>query len=532
MLSVIRVLMLGAVVLMCSRGAPCSEMKALRVESKELLEGEHKLVQVSLLNASGKLFVLCHTQPVESSYYEEAEIFLLRFDDQQDTWRRTDTKIPVRGVFGTKGRPEHTLLAQADEGSYLVVYQHGSGSGYYGFFPTAAKATLVEDTLSFDPGKGGIIGEFKKTDMSTCDRLGACALSNGDILVVGAQHSDMWSSISSDGGESWTPLVMLEERGSMPRIVRSGDKVLLLYWRWKMRTSSDGNWCLYTEETSDGKEWIRRRQVAKIPVSREDVLKATAGEGEAGVLAACSSPDRAEVFVLYRLVVAGEPHLYLRRSDQDGARWSEPVELITDIGVTPQLSVTVADGSLVIVFGGPDGEVRYGVLDIDKIPQTPMIEVAPLPTAEDIKKQNDADRAVFLKRLQQDDLTDHERQKTTVRLISIGDASCVPLLLDQLKGDYHTVVKQQTMRALGAIGDRRAVPALIEILEQPVVGDLENESSEAILRRHAVRALEKIGDPAALPVLEKIVASTHEYQSVRERAGIAIRRIKEKQQSH
>lgn len=123
-------------------------------------------------------------------------------------------------------------------------------------------------------------------------------------------------------------------------------------------------------------------------------------------------------------------------------------------------------------------------------------------------------------------LSTSERNKAIIMLMNKGDETCVPLLIEYLTPDKEFLIRQNAIRALGEIADKRAVPHLISLLEQSVTGDIGDEGEwEAVLRRNAVKALEGIGDPAALPVLRKILDATPEYPSVREFASIAIRRI-------
>ena len=64
-------------------------------------------------------------------------------------------------------------------------------------------------------------------------------------------------------------------------------------------------------------------------------------------------------------------------------------------------------------------------------------------------------------------------------------------------------MRRAAVRALGQIGNRAAVPALIEILN--------NEESGDDVRREAARSLDQIGDPAAIPALRSVVAARDPY---------------------
>ncbi len=128
--------------------------------------------------------------------------------------------------------------------------------------------------------------------------------------------------------------------------------------------------------------------------------------------------------------------------------------------------------------------------------------------------------------LQNGKLTEFERNKVILHLMNEGDTTCVPVLLDHLKAEHSFVVRQNAIRALGKIGDKRAVSPLLDILRASVQGKVEDEAeNEAILRRNAVVALGNIGDPAALPVLKAVSESAREYQSVRDLARITAKKL-------
>ena len=121
-----------------------------------------------------------------------------------------------------------------------------------------------------------------------------------------------------------------------------------------------------------------------------------------------------------------------------------------------------------------------------------------------------------------------ERNKAVLALGNSGDVSVIPLLLGELEKTDNFVVKQNAIRALGMLRATVGVPRLIQLLEAPVVGNLEDEGElEAIFRREAVSALKEIGDPRALDVLQKIAGAEHEYESVRQLAQVASRSLQE-----
>ena len=119
------------------------------------------------------------------------------------------------------------------------------------------------------------------------------------------------------------------------------------------------------------------------------------------------------------------------------------------------------------------------------------------------------------------------RSKAVVVLGNSADASVIPLLIEELQAaNVDPVVKQNTIAALGKLRAKQAAPILLEVLREPVTGDMSDEGEyEAIYRDGAARALGKIGDPAALPVLKSVAEAEHEYPRVRDAAAAAIREI-------
>jgi len=167
---------------------------------------------------------------------------------------------------------------------------------------------------------------------------------------------------------------------------------------------------------------------------------------------------------------------------------------------------------------------------------------------EQIRAQEDLNRAALRSRLERQHritdpeltkriidglkngkLTEEDQNHRILDLMNKGDATAVPILLEHMKAGHSLVIRQNAIRALGKIGDKTAVPALLAFLSTPVGGDITDEAEDnAILRRNAVIALGNIGDPSSLPVLKAMVQSKKEYQSVRELAVTTIRKLEEK----
>jgi HEAT repeat protein len=128
------------------------------------------------------------------------------------------------------------------------------------------------------------------------------------------------------------------------------------------------------------------------------------------------------------------------------------------------------------------------------------------------------------------DKQDSVRAAAAVSLGQIGDPAAVTALAALLspapatmpgrkskknKGEKNPFVLRAAARALGELHDRAAVPALL--------ATLQNEQSEADVRREAAIALGAIGDSTSLPALREALSATDPYLSLA--AQQAIRRV-------
>lgn len=125
------------------------------------------------------------------------------------------------------------------------------------------------------------------------------------------------------------------------------------------------------------------------------------------------------------------------------------------------------------------------------------------------------------------DKVDEVRGAAAVALGSIGNEAAVIPLLGVLTGQAAQIKKQKAKpeqnpfvlrsaaRALGEIGTRASVPALIAALE--------NEQSEDDLKREAAIALGRIGDQTALPALRN--ARTARDPHLASAADVALKSI-------
>ena len=525
-------LLLLALLLLAGQARPSSREINPRFRLRELDAGDTAFVKVSLQNIAGRVIALCQTQPELSSAGWEctSDLLAVKIDVSKGTTDDLASKLRIHGLPSTKSLLDWSLLSLPDEDSYLLAYTRGHGprSGAYGYFPAVRKVSVGGDKLSFDGPESIDIGDFRRTDRCDSDSLSAARLSNDDILVVGALHSEMWFTISHDNGKTWTKVTALVERGNKPQLVRAGDKCLVFFWQF----TENHMWRVYSMETIDGKKWHSKREIASYKVSLEDIKTAISKRAHVGALSVCWSEDTQLIYLIYRLTVAAKPRLYLIVGDREGSRWSKPTRIHVEIEGKSRPSVAAESDNLIIAFEDEDGHIQYTVVSAEEIGKPDMTEIARIPTKEEITREHKAEIPKVLELLNKEDITDQQRRKAVVRLMSIGDESCVPTLIEHVDEKYPRLIRRQAIVALGNIGDRRAVPLLLDILREPVGGNTEDEGEhEAILRRQCVLSLLRIKDPAALPTLQAIVDSKKEYQSVRELATIAVKRITDKARS-
>lgn len=147
------------------------------------------------------------------------------------------------------------------------------------------------------------------------------------------------------------------------------------------------------------------------------------------------------------------------------------------------------------------------------------------PEKRPLTAEEEAELMQILEKLGGTEISTHERQKSCVRLMNLGDKRAVPVLLTQLDPKYHTIVRQQALKALRKIGDPQAIPAIIKVLREPLAEKQMERESQAIIRRHCLKTLEAIQGEEALPILRKFANNQLEQQDVREVAAGAISRL-------
>ncbi|HEY8599291.1 MAG TPA: HEAT repeat domain-containing protein [Thermomicrobiales bacterium] len=121
----------------------------------------------------------------------------------------------------------------------------------------------------------------------------------------------------------------------------------------------------------------------------------------------------------------------------------------------------------------------------------------------------------------------HIRPSVIRALRKLRDRRAVPALIQVLT--IHRDPAAAT--ALGNIGDVSAVSALLALVQPPIQQKAEVAERDSILRYYVVRALGKLGDSQALPTLLKLQAQETtpilKGKSVADMATIAIARIRE-----
>lgn len=95
-------------------------------------------------------------------------------------------------------------------------------------------------------------------------------------------------------------------------------------------------------------------------------------------------------------------------------------------------------------------------------------------------------------------------------LEKIGDKTAVPALIELMN---HSTARDYVLSALGTLGDKAAVPAVINALN----------ARESYVRRNAVGALGKIGDESAVPALTAALKDSNE--EVRSSAALALSKL-------
>jgi HEAT repeat protein len=98
------------------------------------------------------------------------------------------------------------------------------------------------------------------------------------------------------------------------------------------------------------------------------------------------------------------------------------------------------------------------------------------------------------------DPSKYVREKAAISLGQIGDKKAVPVLVEALEKDDAEEVRVTIAGVLGHLRDKVAVPALIKTLEDP----------SPTARMKSAISLGLIGDPEAIPALYKVLKDPNE----------------------
>jgi HEAT repeat protein len=146
----------------------------------------------------------------------------------------------------------------------------------------------------------------------------------------------------------------------------------------------------------------------------------------------------------------------------------------------------------------------------------PVAAVAVAPVAKTEAGRDRSAVIALVAKLRDPDADTARDAATTLGNLSV-DAEAVTALAGVLHnhdGYYHSVVRAAAAEALGKLGDRRAIDALIEATRDNMA-----EASE-----QAIHALGLLGDARAIPALEAAVRNEHGFylEHVRKTAADAI----------
>jgi HEAT repeat protein len=117
-----------------------------------------------------------------------------------------------------------------------------------------------------------------------------------------------------------------------------------------------------------------------------------------------------------------------------------------------------------------------------------------------------------------DDEYESVRYQATIALGQIGDKVAVPPLLELLKRKDDPLVRSEAAKALGIIGDSSSLKILMTLLRK---------DEDRFIRYHAVTSLGRIGDKKAAKEIQKIAKETKDTR-LKLRAVEALESIEKK----
>lgn len=221
------------------------------------------------------------------------------------------------------------------------------------------------------------------------------------------------------------------------------------------------------------------------------------------------------------------PNIVLKSSVSD----SEQVMILTNVNVDYDNRLPLEIGK-VLKFNDIEGNIYVLIkekknVDIKQIPVNTnnssinIIHNKKTATTRDKKKTQ-----MILYKMKKEKLNEYQLNKTILQLSNEGDNSCVPILIDYLSETYPFTIRQNAIKALGNIGDNKAVIPLLEIILKKIKGKINNdEEKESVIRRSVINALEKLDFSEKNAIFDQILKTENEYDSVKELIKIKLNRF-------
>ena len=263
-------------------------------------------------------------QPQWRKYYD---IPILDISDETDR-----QVIVARGSEKTyHGHPD-TLLLPDGETMYCVwTYNHG---GRCGPMKKSTDAGLTWSKMLDTPDNW--------SDIENCPTIHRLVDPEGNArLFVFAGNGDMYQSVSTDGGETWSPM---EKNGLQCVVVpltilpvQDGEKLLMWYHRRRRENGRKVVTVWQSASTDGGLTWGESKKVVDVP---------GADPCEPSVI---RSPDGDQLLMFMRENTRRLNSLYAVSNDE-GKTWSDARELPASLTGDRHMPRYAPDGRLVVVF--------------------------------------------------------------------------------------------------------------------------------------------------------------------------------------
>jgi len=433
-------------------------------------------------------------QTSEASVY----VGILNPETMVVAWQRSEARL--RQISGS-GTPWSVASSGWSNKISVVFCQLWSSGIFPAYIEIGRQHSNAPYITSEYTQRLGIKGELP---FSRLESVSIASISSTQIVAV-AEDGDarLWFSIKGDGG-SWTRWQWVGV-GCYPHVITGEDTSTLFCLQPKdPMLKRRGNLHLVSVPFLGGAPTEEKTtMIGSVPHTPISVY----GMDDAGKC------------LMYQ--IGNVPYLML--GNESGERWSAPQQVVVSKKLEADKIVSVSSwkGTVFFVVGTESGELYVGRISqksVDEIPRNEAAHASALISPREYQGVLDENS----KR------SASARNKAILSIMAGKDTTEVDNLIAHIDIKYDLVVRQNAIRALGAIGDKRALPKLIELLEKPVEGNTTDEGeNEAILRRYTVEALGYIGDASALPMLKKLMKSGKEYQSVRDLAEITSRKIEE-----